>query len=89
MIGYMTFPIIVGVLNMLEIRKTVDYRQEVFRTFGLTAICAVFMGACTFGAYKLLMTLAESNTVAVIVALLVALVTYFGPMIALKNVERP
>lgn len=88
-IGYMTFPIIVGVLNLIEISKTVDYRQEFKRTFGLTAICAVFMGACTFGAYKLVMGLCESNMIAVAVALVVALVTYFGPMIAFKNVERP
>lgn len=88
-IGYMTFPVIVGVLNMIEISKTVDYCQEVKRTFGLTAACAVFMGVCTFGAYKLLMTLVKSNTIAVIAALFVALVTYFGPMVAFKNVERP
>lgn len=88
-IGYMTFPIIVGVLNMREIRKTIGYRQEVKRTFGLTTACALFMGVCTYVTYKAAYGLLESNTAAVLAALFVALLTYFGPMIALKNVEKP
>ena len=88
-IGYMTFPIIVGVLNMREIRKTIGYRQEVKRTFGLTTACALFMGVCTYVTYKAAYGLLESNTAAVLTALFVALLTYFGPMIALKNVEKP
>lgn len=88
-IGYMTFPVIVGILNMREIRKTIGYQQEIKRTFGITAGCAVFMGICTFGVYELIYSLMESNTIAVIAALAAAAVTYFGPMIAFKNVERP
>lgn len=88
-IGYMTFPVIVGILNMIEISKTIGYRQEVKRTFVITAGCAVFMGAFSFGTYKLLMWLVNSNTISVLAALFVAMITYFVPMIAFKNVERP
>lgn len=88
-IGYMTFPIIVGILNMWEIRKTIGYKQEIKRTFGITAACAVFMGICVYGTYKVLYGMIHNNTIAVLAALCVALVTYFGPMIGLKNVERP
>lgn len=88
-IGYMTFPVIVGILNMIEIRKTIDYHQEVKRTFLITAGCAVFMGVCTFATYQGMNLLLHSNTLSVLVALVVAMVTYFAPMILLKNVERP
>lgn len=88
-IGYMTFPIIVGILNMREICKTIGYRQEIKRTFGITTGCALFMGACTYGTYALLFSVTQSNTVSVIAALAAAMITYFGPMIAFKNVERP
>lgn len=88
-IGYMTFPVIVGILNMIEIGRTIGYRQEWRRTFGLTTACAVFMGLCTLGVYKLVYSAIQSNMSAVIAALVVAMITYFGPMIALKNVERP
>lgn len=88
-IGYMTFPVIVGILNMIQIRKTIDYHQEVRKTFLVTAGCALFMGICTYGTYEGVYALLQSNTLAVLVALAVAVVTYFGPMIAFKNVERP
>lgn len=88
-IGYMTFPIIVGILNLREIYKTIGYRQEVKRTFGITTGCALFMGACAYGTYTLLFYVTQSNTVSVIAALAAAMVTYFGPMIAFKNVEKP
>lgn len=88
-IGYMTFPIIVGILNLFEINKTIGYKQEIKKTFGLTGACAVFMGVCAYGTYVLVNNLSGSNIISVIVALFVALVTYFGPMIAFKNVERP
>lgn len=99
-IGYMTFPVIVGILNFVEIYRAIGYRQEWKRTFGLTAGCAVFMGICTLGVYKIMMASSavaviagklrlNSNAVSVVVALIVALVTYFGPMIGLKNVEKP
>lgn len=88
-IGYMTFPMIVAVLNMIEIKKTIDYHQEIKRTFGITGACAIFMGICTFLAYKLVYAMTESNMISVVAALLAALVSYFGPMIALKNIEKP
>jgi hypothetical protein len=47
------------------------------------------MGGCTYGAYELLMWLGMGNTVSVLISLVVAVVTYFVPMIAFKNVERP
>ena len=88
-IGYMTFPVIVGILNMIEIGRKIGYRQEWDRTFGLSTACAVFMGLCTLGVYKLVYSVIQNNMSAVIAALVVAMITYFGPMIALKNVERP
>lgn len=88
-IGYMTFPVIVGILNMLEIKKTIGYRQEIKRTFGITTLCALFMGICTYGTYRIIMGIFSRNIIAVMAALIVALVTYFGPMIAFKNIERP
>lgn len=88
-IGYMTFPVIVGILNMIEIGRTIGYRQEWKRTFALTTACAVFMGLCTWGTYELIYSVMRNNLYAVIAALAVALITYFVPMIAFKNVEKP
>ena len=88
-IGYMTFPVIVGILNMIEIGRTIGYRQEWKRTFALTTACALFMGLCTWGAYKFIYAVLQNNLYAVLAALAVAMVTYFGPMAAFGNVEKP
>lgn len=88
-VGYTTFPVIVGILNMIEIARVIGYRQEWRRTFGLTTACAVFMGLCTLGVYKLVYSIVPNNMISVAAALVVAAVTYFGTMIALKNVEKP
>lgn len=88
-IGYMTFPVIVGILNMIEIGRTIGYRQEWKRTFALTTACALFMGLCTWGAYKFIYAVLQNNLYAVLAALAVAMVTYFGPMTAFGNVEKP
>lgn len=85
-IGYMTFPIVVAVLNMIEIRKTIGYKQEIKKTYGITTLCAVIMGICTWGCYTLLMSMTQNNTISILVALVVALVTYFGSMKAMNNI---
>lgn len=100
-IGYMTFPIIIGILNFIEIYKVIGYRQEWKRTFGITGLCSVFMGICTYFAYSVTMNGISSTTLgmewgtgvcnllAVVVAMIVAMVTYFASMYAFHNIERP
>ncbi|MCR5216100.1 MAG: polysaccharide biosynthesis protein [Lachnospiraceae bacterium] len=87
-IGYMTFPVVVGGLNLYQIRKSIGYRMEVKRTFLLTGLCALFMGLCTFAVYYGLVALAFNHILTLGIALVVAVVTYFGPMMAFHNIER-
>ncbi len=84
-IGNATFPILIFVLNFVSLRKYIRYRQEYLKTFGVTGLCAVIMGICSRLTYDGLYVLSASNTASLVLAVIAAVVIYFGLMILLKK----
>lgn len=68
---------IMCLLNGFAIRKFLDYRQEKIKTYVTPFAAAVFMGAFAYGAYHGLYYLLPSNSVCTVVAIVVAVITYF------------
>ncbi len=84
-IGNATFPLLIFVLNLKALRRYVNFKLEYFKTFGVPLICALIMGVCSLGAYHLMFALCKSNIIALMIALIVAAGTYFGPLIVFRK----
>lgn len=63
--------------NGLSVKKHLGYKQEADRTFLRPLISSLAMGAVSFGAYKGLYALTESNILALFIAVVVGVVVYF------------
>lgn len=46
------FAVFMCILNAIAIRRYLNYRQEIVKTFLLPAVASAFMGAAAFGVYK-------------------------------------
>ncbi len=79
---------VVCVLNQMAVRKELGYRQEVFTTFVVPTLAAIFMGIATWVVYEGLYMLTESNIISVIPAILVAVLVYFVLLILFKGVNE-
>lgn len=93
-VGDVTFPLLVCILNWRSVGKALNYKQEVKTTFVLPAVAALFMGGCCIAVYKLLNLLfgfAGSyvrNAICTLLAICVAVVAYFIALMVLKTVKE-
>lgn len=93
-VGDVTFPLLVCILNWRSVGKALNYKQEVRTTFGLPAIAAVIMGVCCLITYKILHLILGvfgsyvQNALCTILSICVAAVVYFVALLALKTVTE-
>lgn len=84
-LGNTTFPIIIFVLNLIELRRYSGYGMDYGRIFFAPSVCSIIMGIATGITYKGIYALIEGNFIALMIALLVAAVTYFGPLLIFRK----
>ncbi len=87
-IGNVTFPMVVSILNWLAIARHLGYQQEIVKTFVIPTVSAGLMGTVTYFAYKGLMLIIPNMIVATILAFLIALLVYFPLLIFMKGVSE-
>ncbi|MGF7143971.1 stage V sporulation protein B [Anaerotaenia torta] len=87
-IGNVTFPLIVSILNWMAIGRYLNYRQELMKTFLIPALSAALMGAVTYFAYLGLRLWTGSMGLSTLLAVLLALLVYFTSLILLKGVNE-
>lgn len=93
-VGNITFPLGVCILNWHSVAKYLDYQQEIKKTFVIPAIAAVLMGGVAWAVYQgVNMVLSViggvvANGIAVILSILVAVVVYFVMLILFKSVDQ-
>lgn len=87
-IGNVTFPLVICILNWIAIEKHLDYRQEVFKTFVIPTICAVIMGGIAYISYQGIYMLISNNAVSTFLAIGLAVIVYFVLLILLKGVNE-
>lgn len=80
------FPAIVCALNWISIKKYLDYKQEVIKTFLLPCLSSLIMGAAAILLYKLFSI--AGNTIACLLSIVLAAVIYFFLLIKLKAVTK-
>lgn len=92
LIGTVTFPLVVCILNWAAVAKYAGYTQEVRSTFVIPAIASVIMGVVTFGVYKLssliLKTSYAANLICVVISIIVAIIVYFTAIFLMKGLTH-
>jgi stage V sporulation protein B len=87
-LGNVTFPLVVCILNWLSVEKHLNYQQEVVKTFIIPAISAAIMGAVAGLTYWGLHTLISSVIISLVLSVIVAIIIYFMLLIFLKGVNE-
>ncbi|BCN30584.1 putative polysaccharide biosynthesis protein [Anaeromicropila herbilytica] len=87
-IGNVTFPLVVCVLNWISIEQHIGYKQEIKNTFVMPLIASLIMGVCTWITYEIFIHIIHSNSISTLFAVIVAMICYFCSMILLKGITK-
>lgn len=79
---------IMCILNQWAVRKAVDYRQEMLRTFAVPAVSAVLMGGMAWAVYELFYMITSSNIMSLIPAIGIAVCVYFAALLIFRGVSE-
>ena len=87
-IGNVTYPFLVCVLNGYSVSEHLGFKQEVTKCFCVPFLSSVIMGVLTFAVFKLFHAVSGSNVISLLPALAVAVVSYFILVLKLKGLTR-
>lgn len=87
-IASIVYSLAMCILNQVSVRRALGYRQEIFTTFMMPTLAAVFMGALAWAVYEGLYLLTEINVLSLFVAIAIAVVVYFVLLILFKGVNE-
>ncbi len=87
-IGNVTFPMVVCILNWIALARHLGYQQEIIKTFVIPTVSAGLMGVVTYFAYQGLMLWIGNMLVSTILAFILALIIYFALLIFMKGVNE-
>ena len=82
------YSFIMYVLNQWAVRRAVNYRQEISKSFLIPCLAAVFMGAAAWAVYEGLFLLTGYLSIALISAILLGAAVYFAMLILMKGVSE-
>lgn len=87
-IGTVTFGLMVCILNWIAVKRYLNYKQEVVKTFIMPGVCAVIMGIIAFLTYFGLHSLLKSNFISTIAAILIAVLSYGILILVTKTITE-
>lgn len=87
-VGYILFALIVSVLNWRYIKKVLEYKQEIIKTFVMPFMASVLMGLVTYFSYVLVHKLVHSNLVAVVISILFSVIVYFLMLVFMRAIDE-
>lgn len=89
LIGNITFPIVVFVLNLWAIRRYVpSYHQEVVKTFLAPVAASIWMALAALAVYGGVGFVISSNVIRTLLALCVAVFVYFAAFLLLRGLTK-
>lgn len=92
LIGNITYPLVVCILNWKSVNKYADYEQEVKKTFVIPCIASAIMGVTAWLLFKLgtiiFKTSYIGNFVSALISIVVAIVVYFAILLLLKGMNH-
>ncbi|MDD7403387.1 MAG: polysaccharide biosynthesis protein [Butyribacter sp.] len=87
-IGNVTYPLLVCILNAKSVKKYLGFRQEVTKTFCIPLLSSCVMGVVTYLVYEVFFALSHRIYIALIPAILAAVIVYFCLILKLKGLNR-
>ena len=84
-IGSTSFPIVIFILNLISLRKYINYKQEWINTFAVPLACASFMGIMVSITYNVFFAISNRTIIALFFAFIMAAISYFGPIFVCKK----
>lgn len=87
-IGNMLFPLLISIMNYFTLKKELDYKQEVERTFIRIALCTGFMSVLSLICYRGCLFLCKSAKLSLVVAIPFAVILYFVLAIGFRAVTE-
>jgi stage V sporulation protein B len=87
-IGNVTFPLVVCILNWISIARYTQYQQEIIKTFVIPTVSAGLMGVITYFTYQGLSLWTGSVLLSTIISVLLAVVVYFVLLIVMKGLKE-
>lgn len=87
-IGNITFPLVVCILNARSVKKHLKYNQEVTTTFLIPLASSVVMGSAVFAVYQILELLLHQNIISVLISVVVGIIVYFVCILLMKGVQK-
>lgn len=82
------YSVIMCVLNQVAVYRAVGYRQEIRKTFVIPSLASLSMGAFAWAVYESLLMLTSSPRISVVIAILLAILVYFGMLLLLRGVSE-
>ena len=87
-IGNVTYPLLVCVLNGYSVSVHLGFKQEVTKCFCVPFLASAAMGVITFLVFKLFHLLTRSNIISLLPALIAAVCVYFVLILKMKGLTR-
>lgn len=91
-IGNITFPLVVCILNWIDVNRYAGYHQEIIKTFLIPSGASLIMGAFAFGIYKLIVLIGGAsyivNFIGVMISMILAVIIYFAVMFLTKGLTH-
>ncbi|MBQ9065789.1 MAG: polysaccharide biosynthesis protein [Blautia sp.] len=84
-IAMIIYAVVMCVVNSLSVRKYLGYRNPWKKAYLIPLAASVPMGAAAFGVYKGVHVLVNSNIVSLGVAVIVAVIVYFGVYLVISR----
>lgn len=79
------FALIVCILNALSIKRCLNYRQEIYKTFIVPSIVSIIMAAAVYIVYSIFHTFA-GNTVSTILSVIAGVVVYGIGLVSFRGI---
>ncbi len=87
-IGNVTYPLLVCVLNGYSVSAYLGFKQEVTKCFCVPFLSSVIMGIVTFVVFRLFHVLTKSNVISLLPALVAAVCVYFVLVLKMRGLTR-
>ncbi len=87
-IGNVTFPIGVFVLNFHALKRFIGYKQEITKTILTPLSASIWMSILTFMIYWTMGFVIPSNLIRVIISVMIGMVVYFVVFMLLKGINK-
>ncbi len=82
------FPLIISILNWIYIKKILEYRQEIKKTFIVPLISSIIMGIVAGFTYKGIYSFIGINSISTLGAIAAAVIVYFALLLLLKGISE-